>query len=267
MHKHRAIPQGYMTVGTVSKKMNVTVRTLQYYDKLGLLPPATESEGGLRLYTHKEIVKLHQIQAMKRLGFSLEEIKAWLPAQNTPEEVSAILVEQASDIREKIQAMSEMLDSIEKLNAQVLQTKCVDWEQYADILKLLQSRSELYWAYRHLSDDIGEAFDKVDEKTTDALVRRQSQLLEEVDRFQQNGILPESEQAQVFAREFWDIIMELTGGDDKLLTELMETAVAHGDDNWKSKQAFISKALNLHLTSLGNNVFRRTQNNDNNNGK
>ena len=32
MSKHRAIPQGYMTVGEAAKKMNLTVRTLQYYD-------------------------------------------------------------------------------------------------------------------------------------------------------------------------------------------------------------------------------------------
>ena len=37
--KYRAIPKGYMTVGEVAKKMDVTVRTLQHYDKEGLLSP------------------------------------------------------------------------------------------------------------------------------------------------------------------------------------------------------------------------------------
>lgn len=36
MAKYRAIPEGFMTVGEVAKKMGVTVRTLQYYDKEGL---------------------------------------------------------------------------------------------------------------------------------------------------------------------------------------------------------------------------------------
>ena len=40
MAKHRAIPKGYMTVGEVAKKIGVTVRTLQYYDKEGLLSPS-----------------------------------------------------------------------------------------------------------------------------------------------------------------------------------------------------------------------------------
>ncbi len=61
MKKNRAIPHGYMTVGEVAKKMGVTVRTLQYYDEEGLLSPSSESEGGRRLYTHKDVIKLYQI--------------------------------------------------------------------------------------------------------------------------------------------------------------------------------------------------------------
>ena len=59
MAKHRAIPQGYMTVGEVAKKIGVTVRTLQYYDKEGLLSPSAESEGGRRLYTDRKSTRLN----------------------------------------------------------------------------------------------------------------------------------------------------------------------------------------------------------------
>ena len=75
MAKYRAIPQGFMTVGEVAKKMGVTVRTLQYYDKEGLLSPSAESEGGRRLYTDKDLITLHQIISLKSLGFSLDDIK------------------------------------------------------------------------------------------------------------------------------------------------------------------------------------------------
>lgn len=57
MERYRAIPQGYMTAGAVAKKMSVTVRTLQHYDKEGLLSPSAMSEGGRRLYTDKDIIK------------------------------------------------------------------------------------------------------------------------------------------------------------------------------------------------------------------
>ena len=54
MAKYKAIPDGYMTVGEVAKKMGITVRTMQYYDKEGLLSPTSESEGGRRHYTNKD---------------------------------------------------------------------------------------------------------------------------------------------------------------------------------------------------------------------
>lgn len=88
MEKYRAIPKGYMTIGEVAKKMNVTVRALQYYDREGLLSPSSESEGGRRLYTDKELIKLHQILSLKSLGFSLEEIKNRLPSLDTPAEIA-----------------------------------------------------------------------------------------------------------------------------------------------------------------------------------
>ena len=70
MEKYRAIPKGYMTVGQLAGKMNTTVRTLQYYDKEGLLTPSAVSEGGRRLYTDRDVIRLHQIMSLKSLGFS-----------------------------------------------------------------------------------------------------------------------------------------------------------------------------------------------------
>ena len=67
MAKYKAIPLGFMTVGEAAKKIGVTVRTLQYYDKEGLLSPSAESEGGRRLYTDKDLVMLHQIISLKSL--------------------------------------------------------------------------------------------------------------------------------------------------------------------------------------------------------
>ena len=106
MAKHRAIPQGYMTVGEVAKKIGVTVRTLQYYDKEGLLSPSAESEGGRRLYTDKDLVTLHQIMSLKSLGFSLDDIKQRLIYLETPTDVANALTEQANDIRGKIEQLT-----------------------------------------------------------------------------------------------------------------------------------------------------------------
>ena len=138
MAKYRAIPDGYMTVGEVAKKMGITVRTMQYYDKEGLLSPSAESEGGRRLYTDKDLVTLHQILSLKSLGFSLDDIKSRLISLETPTDVATALTEQADSIREKIEQLTDSLTAIEQLKAEVLQMQTVNFKAYADIIVNLQ---------------------------------------------------------------------------------------------------------------------------------
>ena len=134
MAKYRAIPDGYMTIGEVAKKMRITVRTLQYYDKEGLLSPSAESEGGRRLYTDKDLVTLHQILSLKSLGFSLDDIKSRLISLETPTDVATALTEQADSIREKIEQLTDSLTAIEQLKTEVLQMRTVSFKKYADII-------------------------------------------------------------------------------------------------------------------------------------
>lgn len=99
----------FFTVGELAKEMDVTVRTLQYYDKEGLLKPSAKSEGGRRLYSKKDMVKLHQILSLKYLGFSLDEIKDKLFSLDDPFEVSEILIKQADILRKQINQLKVAL--------------------------------------------------------------------------------------------------------------------------------------------------------------
>lgn len=64
-----------MTVNEVSKVARVSIRTLQYYDKIGLLKPAGYTEAGYRLYDDTALERLQQILLFKELEFPLKEIK------------------------------------------------------------------------------------------------------------------------------------------------------------------------------------------------
>lgn len=67
-----------MTVHEVSKRTGVSIRTLQYYDKIGLLPPAEYTQAGYRLYDDAALERLQQILLFRELEFSLKEIQAIL---------------------------------------------------------------------------------------------------------------------------------------------------------------------------------------------
>ena len=66
------------TVHEVSALTGISIRTLQYYDQIGLLPPAKRTEAGYRLYDEAALERLQQILLFRSLEFPLKEIKAIL---------------------------------------------------------------------------------------------------------------------------------------------------------------------------------------------
>lgn len=62
-------------IGQVSKKARVTLRTIRYYEELGLIEPVVRTKGGFRLYREESIERLRLIQGLKLLDFSLSKIK------------------------------------------------------------------------------------------------------------------------------------------------------------------------------------------------
>ena len=64
-----------MTVHEVSRLTGVSIRTLQYYDSIGLLPPAAYTDAGYRLYDDAEMETLQQILLFRELEFPLKDIR------------------------------------------------------------------------------------------------------------------------------------------------------------------------------------------------
>jgi len=62
-------------IGELAAETGLTVRTLHYYDELGLLKPTFETEGGHRLYNRTDLERLQKILTLKQLSFPLEKIK------------------------------------------------------------------------------------------------------------------------------------------------------------------------------------------------
>jgi DNA-binding transcriptional MerR regulator len=256
-----------MTVGEVAKKMNTTVFALQYYDKKNILKPSAKSEGGRRLYTDKDIAKLHQIQTMKYLGFSLDDIKSRSLPLDTPDDIVATLTEQAVIMREKIAELSEALQTIEVLKTEVREMQSVDFSKYADIIMNLQMGNEYSGAIKYLDDktldDLRSRFDK---GSAAEMIQSIALLQDTAIQFFKDGIKPESEEGQELAKRFWDKILEFTDGDVSLFSKFAELAKSASGDNdeWAKKDAlassFFDPALGVYFAKLGVNPFEENTN-------
>lgn len=62
-------------IGDVGKRARVTLRTIRYYEELGLIQPAVRTKGGFRLYAEESIERLKFIQGLKMLDFPLSKIR------------------------------------------------------------------------------------------------------------------------------------------------------------------------------------------------
>lgn len=261
MAKHRAIPQGYMTVGEVAKKIGVTVRTLQYYDKEGLLSPSAESEGGRRLYTDKDLIKLHQIISLKSLGFSLDDIKQRLISLETPADVASALTEQADDIRRKIEQLTASLTAIEQLKAEVLQMQTVNFKKYADIIVNLKMKNDSYYLIKRFDDDtLDHIRNQFDKESGLNFMDRFNRLSDEIVQLQKESVPPESEKCQRIVKEYWGLITEFMDGDMSMLPKLMEVGNIDTVTNaWEERQKivndYLEPALQVYFSRLGENPF------------
>ncbi|BAB77280.1 heavy metal-responsive transcriptional regulator (plasmid) [Anabaena sp. FACHB-709] len=65
-------------IGNVAKSSGVPIKTIRYYEELGLLKSSARTEGGFRLFNSDVLERLHFIKRAQSLGLSLSEIKEFL---------------------------------------------------------------------------------------------------------------------------------------------------------------------------------------------
>lgn len=64
-----------MQIGEVAERTSLSLRTIRYYEEVGLVLPSARSQGGFRLYTEDDVERLRFVRQMKPLEFSLDEMR------------------------------------------------------------------------------------------------------------------------------------------------------------------------------------------------
>ena len=115
-----------MTVQEVSKLAGVSIRTLQYYDKIGLLHPTGYTEAGYRLYDDTELERLQHILLFRELEFPLRDIKAILDSPDFDR--SKALEQQIELLKLKKEHIQNMIDFA--LGVKMLGVKHMDFKAF-----------------------------------------------------------------------------------------------------------------------------------------
>lgn len=113
-----------LTVKQVSELSGVSIRTLQYYDNIGLLTPSERTEAGYRLYEEEQLATLQEILLFRELEFPLKEIKAILesPAHDR-EKALRQQVELLTLKKERLEGLIRLADDLRTAQGKNTTTK------------------------------------------------------------------------------------------------------------------------------------------------
>ena len=105
---------GY-SIGEAAKKLQVSTRTLRFYEEKDLVRPAYTEENGYRFYSEEQIRQIELILFLKELGFSLRQIKMLIQDKHGGQSLDLLLKEQYQENQRKIDKLSKKQRKIEHL--------------------------------------------------------------------------------------------------------------------------------------------------------
>ena len=237
-----------MGVGEFAKLMDVSIRTLQYYDHIDLLKPSSYSEGGRRYYTAKESVLLIQINSLKQMGLSLEQIKNQLLDGNNVEEIKTLLHRQKISLHTQIEDLKIAYTALCHLEEEVHEIEDLDYENYMDILNKILMNPFNYWVFQSMDDTLNEHIQKHFENNPQSgidIYNKWNVLSDKVLGLMKQNIPPDSKEATQIAKSWWDMVMRFTNGDLTLLPHLEK--FNNSKSKWNKKQANRQKQIDQYI--------------------
>jgi DNA-binding transcriptional MerR regulator len=109
-----------MTIAEVSKHYELSIDTLRYYERVGLIPPVRRGKGGIRDYSDKDIEWVGFIKCMRIANIPIEALIEYVnlfkQGKDTQENRKTLLKEQRDQLAERITKLQEIL---EKLNFKI----------------------------------------------------------------------------------------------------------------------------------------------------
>lgn len=108
-----------MNIGKASKVSGVSPKMIRHYESIGLIPEAARTESGYRVYRDVEIHYLRFIRRARDLGFSIDQIHVllglWQNNERSNQDVRAVALAHANELKTKIAELQEMADTLEHL--------------------------------------------------------------------------------------------------------------------------------------------------------
>lgn len=135
---------GYATTGQIAKRTGITLRTLRYYDQIGLLSPSQHSQASVRLYSKEDLVRLQKIQTLKYIGLTLQEIKEVIREESlSGHDLRSSLTAQKETLRQKLAHMEVVVKAINQaMGILKNEPQDVEWSSLIELIHAVHSEKD-----------------------------------------------------------------------------------------------------------------------------
>lgn len=131
------------TTGEMAKLCDVSVRTVQYYDARGILKPSGLTDGGRRIYSEDDLMRMKIICFLRDAGISINSIGDLLAADDPGSVISVLLRQQEQFLREEVKERQEKLDMLSGIKQALKSMENFSVESVNDIAYMMENKKKM----------------------------------------------------------------------------------------------------------------------------
>lgn len=224
-----------LKVGELARRSGITIRTLHYYDSIGLLIPSARSDAGYRLYNRADVTRLHHIQALRRMGVTLAEVGALLERSDLA--LPKVIEKQIAALDQQLTQIGALRGRLQQLYAQLTVGDEPEMNDWLTTLELMTMYDKYFSA-----DELAQLpFYQADAQRQQEWVT----IVTQVQALMEQAVPASATQAQIIARRWMLMLERDTAGNPAFLTRLN---IMHADEPTMREQTGITPAMTDYIT-------------------
>ncbi|MES5891632.1 MULTISPECIES: MerR family transcriptional regulator [Bacillus cereus group] len=236
-----------ISIQELTRETGVTVRTLRYYDQIDLLKPSGKTDGGHRLYSERDVVRLQQILFLKEMGFSLKEITNMLVKGEINSKDS--LEKQLRFVQEEQKKFNRMERVLQAVVYSVDVEGELDWKVMFELIQLSKQSPRIREIFQN------ELFSKEEQdllhnlpnmSEEDPNVLEWVDLLKQLSNFMKDGKEASCDEVQEATKKLMQKCLEMANGDEAFLDKLWEVRKSK-EDSQKMSMYPIEEELLVYM--------------------
>ncbi|WP_456278760.1 MerR family transcriptional regulator [Bacillus sp. AK128] len=214
------------SIGEFAEKTGISIRTLHYYDEMGLLRPEKHPTSGHRIYNHQDLITLQKIISLKFLGYSLEKITHLIHEQSFTVDLTDTLSQHLQALEKEKEQIEQSMKTIKRVIKLLEDEGEVDSTILSSLIRGMHTEHIQHeWMDRHDLSYVTEELSKRSDEEKIALDKTFIQFSKEVKQLV--GTSVEDPKVQEVVRAYIETSFAFLG--EELMQQLAEADVEEMD--------------------------------------